>query len=332
MDSQLHPSDPLDSTNPETVDLSDTANLSDPANIPNPTDMPDATALSSQSPVNQSLQKGQWIANQSSAFVTQFFDSLRRFFQENKQIVSIAALLIGVFIALRILFAVIDTINDILLLPVLFELIGIGYSIWFVNRYLLKTSDRQELSQELQTLKQQIFGDQQLLLSGTSSSKMPKAKSGRVNSATSLDVKRSVMIAKSPEELYHFWRNFENLPHFMNHLESVSVSDPKHSHWVAKAPLDTKVEWDAEIIQEEEPKTIVWRSMEGADVDSVGSVAFVPANGSGTQVKVTMAYMPPGGAVGAAVAAIFGENPEQQLEEDLSRLKQLMETGSVPIA
>ena len=125
-----------------------------------------------------------------------------------------------------------------------------------------------------------------------------------------INVKKSVVINKSPEELYRFWREFENLPRFMNHIESVKNLDDKRSHWVVKAPLGAKVEWDAEIINENEPKTIVWRSLEGADVDNTGSVAFVPADdGSGTEVKVTMKYNPPGGAVGAVVAKFFGENP-----------------------
>ena len=149
----------------------------------------------------------------------------------------------------------------------------------------------------------------------------------------SMDVKKSVVINKSPEELYRFWRNFENLPRFMNHIESVKVLDDKRSHWVAKAPLGTNVKWDAEIIKDEEGKAIVWKSLEGADVDNTGSVSFSPTdNGSGTEVKVTMKYEPPGGAVGAIVAKLFGENPEQQLEEDLNRFKQVMETGTIPTA
>lgn len=146
-----------------------------------------------------------------------------------------------------------------------------------------------------------------------------------------IDVKKSVIINKSSEELYSFWRKFENLPRFMNHIESVKNLDDKRSHWVVKAPLGAKVEWDAEIINENEPKTIVWQSLEGADVDNTGSVAFTPTDdGSGTEVKVTMKYNPPGGAVGAVVAKFFGENPEQQLEEDLNRFKQVMETGKIP--
>ncbi|HVF56464.1 MAG TPA: SRPBCC family protein [Pyrinomonadaceae bacterium] len=141
-------------------------------------------------------------------------------------------------------------------------------------------------------------------------------------------VEKSVTISRSPEELFRFWRNFENLPRFMNHLESVHVTGATRSHWVAKAPAGTTVEWDAEIYNEKENELIAWRSLEGADVDSAGSVRFEPATGGrGTTVRIVLKYDPPGGAVGAAVARLFGENPEQQIEEDLRRFKQVMETG-----
>jgi uncharacterized membrane protein len=146
-----------------------------------------------------------------------------------------------------------------------------------------------------------------------------------------IKVEKSVLINKSPEELYRFWHNFENLPQFMNHLESVQVRDDRRSHWVAKAPLGTTVEWDAEIINEKENELIAWRSLEGADVNNAGSVRFQPARGGrGTEVKVSLEYDPPAGVLGAAVAKLFGEEPNQQVEEDLRRFKQLMETGVIP--
>lgn len=146
-----------------------------------------------------------------------------------------------------------------------------------------------------------------------------------------IKVEKSVLIDKSPEELYRFWHNFENLPRFMNHLESVQVKDDRRSHWVAKAPLGTTVEWDAEIINEKENELIAWRSLEGADVNNAGSVRFQPArSGRGTEVKVSLEYDPPAGVVGAAIAKLFGEEPNQQVEEDLRRFKQLMETGTIP--
>jgi uncharacterized membrane protein len=143
-------------------------------------------------------------------------------------------------------------------------------------------------------------------------------------------VDRSIVIDKSPEELYAFWRNLENLPRFMQHLESVRVIDDKRSHWVAKAPVGTTVEWDAEIINDIPNKLIAWRSLEGADVDSAGSVHFDPApNGRGTVVRVSLQYNPPAGTLGAAVARLFGEEPSKQIEDDLRRFKELMETGNI---
>ncbi|HEX8844011.1 MAG TPA: SRPBCC family protein [Pyrinomonadaceae bacterium] len=141
-------------------------------------------------------------------------------------------------------------------------------------------------------------------------------------------VEKSVTINKSPEELYRFWRNFENLPKFMNHLESVKTYGDGRSHWVAKAPAGSTVEWDAEVYNEKENELIAWRSLEGADVDNAGSVRFEPAvGGRGTVVRVTLKYDPPAGKLGALVAKLFGEEPGQQVEEDLRRFKQVMETG-----
>ena len=143
-------------------------------------------------------------------------------------------------------------------------------------------------------------------------------------------VEKTVTINKSPEDLYHYWHNFENLPTFMKHLKSVKVLDEKRSHWIANAPMDNSVEWDAEIINEQENHLIAWTSLEGADVENSGFVRFQPAPaGRGTEVKVVIEYNPPGGALGAAIAKLFGEEPEQQIGDDLRRFKQLMETGEI---
>lgn len=146
-----------------------------------------------------------------------------------------------------------------------------------------------------------------------------------------IKVEKNITINRSPEELYRFWRNFENLPSFMNHLESVRTTGENRSHWVAKAPAGSTVEWDAEIYNEKENELIAWRSLEGADVDNAGSVRFEPATGGrGTTVRVTLKYDPPGGALGALFAKLFGEEPSQQIEEDLRRFKQVMEAGETP--
>lgn len=147
-----------------------------------------------------------------------------------------------------------------------------------------------------------------------------------------ISVKKSITIGnKTPEELYKFWRNFENLPIFMKHLESVRVIDDKHSHWVARAPRGGTVEWDAEITYERENDMISWRSLEESDISNAGSVRFerAPA-GRGTTIRVSLQYNPPAGKIGSTIAKLFGEEPDQQIREDLRRFKQLMETGEVP--
>lgn len=146
-----------------------------------------------------------------------------------------------------------------------------------------------------------------------------------------ISVEKTVSILnKSPEELYQFWRNLENLPTFMQHLKSVTVISPVRSHWVANAPGGNTVEWDAEIVTEQENRLIAWASVEGADIDNSGFVRFQPApQGRGTEVKVVLEYNPPAGVVGAAVAKLFGEEPEQQIGDELRRFKMLMEAGEI---
>jgi uncharacterized membrane protein len=145
-----------------------------------------------------------------------------------------------------------------------------------------------------------------------------------------IHVEVSHTIDRPPKELYAFWRNFENLPRFMNHLKSVRVNDEKRSHWVATGPAGYDVEWDAEIINEEQDRSIAWRSLAGADVDNSGSVRFIAAPGNrGTEVKVVLDYIPPAGKIGSVIAKLFGEEPEGQIREDLRRFKRLMETGEI---
>lgn len=145
-----------------------------------------------------------------------------------------------------------------------------------------------------------------------------------------IQVEKTVTINASPEALYEFWRNFENLPRFMENLESVEVIDSKRSRWVADGPAGIDAEWEAEIINEVPNELIGWRSVEGSRVDNAGSVHFTPATGGrGTEVKVVLRYDPPGGKFGAAISRILGEDPDWQVQEDLRRLKMLVETGEI---
>ena len=143
----------------------------------------------------------------------------------------------------------------------------------------------------------------------------------------------AITIDATPEALYTFWRKFDNLPKFMSHLQSVEVVDDKHSKWVAKGPAGSSVRWEAEVINDEPNHLIAWRSLAGAQVDNAGSVRFVEApGGRGTEVRVVLDYIPPGRAFGAWVAKLMGEEPKHQIETDLRRLKQLIETGEVTVA
>jgi uncharacterized membrane protein len=141
-------------------------------------------------------------------------------------------------------------------------------------------------------------------------------------------VEESVTINRPVADVYRFWRNVENLPRFMKHLESVAVRDAGISHWVARGPAGMKVEWDARIINEVHDKVIGWQSLEGSTVSTAGSVNFDAAP-HGTRVTVHLQYNPPGGKLGAAIAWLFGEEPNLQIREDLRRLKSLLETGEI---
>jgi uncharacterized membrane protein len=148
-----------------------------------------------------------------------------------------------------------------------------------------------------------------------------------------VNVEVAFLINKSPESLYEFWRNFENLPKFMSHLETVKIIDDKRSHWVAKAPTiyGGQVEWDAEITTDIPSSQICWRTSSGADIEHVGSIRFEAAPGDrGTHVYVRINYQPPAGKVGRLLAYLFREDPEQQIRDDLRKFKRIMEVGEVP--
>jgi uncharacterized membrane protein len=143
-------------------------------------------------------------------------------------------------------------------------------------------------------------------------------------------VTQNITIGRPLDELYAFWRDFTNLPHFMKHLESVTINSPTHSHWKVTGPAGVTIEWDAEIINEENNKVIGWRSLKNPYVDHAGSVRFREAPGQrGTEINVTMEYIPLGGTAGRLLASLFGDAPSQQIYEDLHRLKQHLEVGEV---
>ena len=146
-------------------------------------------------------------------------------------------------------------------------------------------------------------------------------------------IERVTTINKPVHEVYQFWRQFENFPKFMRHLESVEALGERRSRWRAKAPAGMTVEWEAEILEDREDEWIAWRSLPGSTIENSGSVRFSPAPGArGTEVRVQLQYSPPAGTLGRGIAWLFGKEPDQQIHADLHRFKQLMETGEIPLS
>lgn len=167
-------------------------------------------------------------------------------------------------------------------------------------------------------------------LLGISTAEGPQSDHVSVPYGKGIRVEKSVTVNASPDALYRFWRNFENLPRFMSHLQSVEVIDGKRSHWKTKGPAGMCAEWDADIINEVPNELIGWRSVDGSQINNAGSVHFQPSTGGrGTEVKVVLRYDPPAGVLGAAIAKVFGEDPAHQVQEDLRLFKQLIETGEL---
>jgi uncharacterized membrane protein len=147
---------------------------------------------------------------------------------------------------------------------------------------------------------------------------------------TGIVAKGAGTINRSPEEIYAYWRKLENLPRFVKHLRSVTQTDATHSHWVADAPAGIEIEWDAAITQDTPGEVIAWQSLPGSDVSSEGEVRFMAQpDKRGTVVRVSMTYHPPAGALGKAVAKLFGEEPAQQIHEAMQKLRQLLEVGYI---
>jgi uncharacterized membrane protein len=153
---------------------------------------------------------------------------------------------------------------------------------------------------------------------------------GRAADFGRLDLKAAITVKYPPEDVYRYWHNFENLANFMTHLEAVESTGNGRSRWIATGPAGSNVSWEAEVVEDRPNELIAWRSVNGAQVYTRGVVRFAPApGGRGTEVIVEMEYQPPAGALGAAVAKLFGEEPQQQVKDDLRRFKQVLETGEV---
>src|SRR5262249_52373974 len=137
-------------------------------------------------------------------------------------------------------------------------------------------------------------------------------------------------INRPVHDVYAYWRDLRNLPRFMSHLVEVTPLDGHHSHWVARGPAGSRIEWDAEMINEVEDKVLGWRSLPGSDVVSAGSVNFRERRGWGTEVRVKLKYELAAGRPGAWLARLLGADPSQTIHEDMRRLKASLEVGELP--
>ncbi len=156
-------------------------------------------------------------------------------------------------------------------------------------------------------------------------------RAGSRDAPGAIRIRKSLNINRSPEACYQFWRNFENFPSFMQHVDEVQVLDASRSHWKVRAPFGRQVEWTAELASDVPAQQLGWRTLPGAEIEHAGVVRFSPGiGGRGTRVQIDLSYRAPLGKTGTHIARLLGEEPSQQIEDDLRRFKQLIETGEIP--
>jgi uncharacterized membrane protein len=152
-----------------------------------------------------------------------------------------------------------------------------------------------------------------------------------LQSGAAVEIEKTISVFRPPHEVYAMWRNLENLPRFISHLESVTVADDKHSHWVARMATPARLEWDAVITEERENESISWQSAPGSEVEHAGSVYFRAVPGrSATEVRVALSYKAPAGIAGGAVAKLLSIVTDHQIKEDLRCFKAIVEAGERP--
>lgn len=167
-----------------------------------------------------------------------------------------------------------------------------------------------------------------LLARGATNQPLGSMVGGRALGKT-IDLQKSIQIDAAPEEVYDMWTNYENFPHFMSHVSEVRDLGRGRSHWVVEGPAGSKFEWDSMLVEQSRPDRLAWRSEPGAEIPNSGSVQFEPYRG-GTRATVRMSYHPPAGAIGHGIATLLGADPKRQLDDDLARMKALIERGALP--
>jgi uncharacterized membrane protein len=155
------------------------------------------------------------------------------------------------------------------------------------------------------------------------------SRAATVNARKAIKVERSIRVQRQADELYDLWRDFSNLPHFMQHLDSVQCSDDTHSHWIARLPGGKHVEWDSEIVNDIPGQLIAWKTVGEPDIAHAGSVHFTPlANSGATEVRIVFDYEPPFARTIGSIASHLGLTPDALVDGDLRRFKEYVEAGA----
>lgn len=150
--------------------------------------------------------------------------------------------------------------------------------------------------------------------------------------ARAVNIRKKLIVDRTRDEVYNFWRQLDNLPLFMKHLASVETLDNTTSHWVVTGPGGVgRIEWNAEIIKDEPGRLIGWRSAPGSDIATSGRVNFREAFGGGTEIEVNISYRPPAGYVGSSLAWLLNGAFARIVEKDILSFKKFLETGVITL-
>lgn len=161
----------------------------------------------------------------------------------------------------------------------------------------------------------------------------PKRLPSAHGASRDVHLSSSVVVDRPASDVYEFWRDFSNLPRIMNFLEQVTPREGNISHWVARLPAGPSLEWDSEVIEDIPDRRLSWRSLEGSEINTWGSVVFEPkADGTGTEVSVTLNFNPPGNSAGNTAAHFLKGLESSVLSKNMRNLKAHMEAGAIPIA
>lgn len=167
------------------------------------------------------------------------------------------------------------------------------------------------------------------LLARGASNRPLRSMLGAARNGQAIEVEKTIRIDAAPAQVYDLFANYENFPRFLSNVVEVRDLGQRRSHWVVKGPAGTEFSWNAVLTEQDRPHRLAWQSEAGAEVEQAGAIRFEPVR-NGTRVTVHLSYRPPAGKVGHAVASLLGSDPRRQLDEDLARMKTLVERGAMP--